>query len=110
MFEILLYAMSISALIGLWVVIIFVLATWRIFKMSEKRFVIDYDLEDLEKENEQLRLELETHKHLLWSTREAERKVNKLADSLADEIKKNGLLNEEINQLLIENIRLKKKR
>ena len=66
-------------------------------------------LNDLTEENEQLRLELETHKHPLWSTREAERKVNKLADSLADEVKKNGLLNEEINQLRIENMRLKKK-
>ena len=63
----------------------------------------------LKEENEQLRLELETHKHPLWSTREAEKKVNKLADSLADEKKKNGLLNEEINQLRIENMRLKKK-
>ena len=67
-------------------------------------------LNELFEENEQLRLELETHKHPLWSTREAEKKVNKLADSLADEIKKNGLLNEEINQLRIENMRLKKKR
>ena len=66
-------------------------------------------LNDLAEENEQLRLELETHKHPLWSTREAERKVNKLSDSLADEVKKNGLLNEEINQLRIENMRLKKK-
>ena len=66
-------------------------------------------LDDLRRENEQLRLELDTHKHPLWSTREAERKVNKLADSLADEVKKNGLLNEEINQLRIENMRLKKK-
>ena len=63
----------------------------------------------LQEENEQLRLELDTHKHPLWSTREAEKKVNKLSDSLADEIKKNGLLNEEINQLRIENMRLKKK-
>ena len=63
----------------------------------------------LKEENEQLRLELETHKHPLWSTREAERKVNKLADSLANEVNKNGLLNEEINQLRIENMRLKKK-
>ena len=66
-------------------------------------------LNDLAEENEQLRLELETHKHPLWSTREAEKKVNKLSDSLADEVKKNGLLNEEINQLRIENMRLKKK-
>ena len=66
-------------------------------------------LNKLYEENEQLRLELETHKHPLWSTREAEKKVNKLADSLADEVKKNGLLNEEINQLRIENMRLKKK-
>ena len=63
----------------------------------------------LEEENRELRLELETHKHPLWSTREAERKVNKLADNLAEEVKKNGLLNEEINQLRIENMRLKKK-
>lgn len=34
---------------------------------------------------------------------------NKLADSLADEIKKNGVLNEELNQLRIENMRLKKR-
>lgn len=66
------------------------------------------NMEKLEKENEQLRIELETHKHPLWSTREAERKVNKLADSLADEVKKNGLLNEEINQLKIENMRFRK--
>ena len=66
-------------------------------------------LNELYEENEQLRLELETHKHPLWSTREAEKKVNKLADSLADEVKKNGLLNEELNQLRIENMRLKKK-
>ena len=66
-------------------------------------------MNELYDENEQLRLELETHKHPLWSTREAEKKVNKLADSLADEVKKNGLLNEEINQLRIENMRLKKK-
>lgn len=63
----------------------------------------------LKEENEQLRLELETHKNPLWSTREAEKKVNKLADSLADEVKKNGVLNEEVNQLRIENMRLKKK-
>ena len=31
MFEILLYAMSISALIGLWIVIILVLSTWKDF-------------------------------------------------------------------------------
>lgn len=99
--------------------------------MSEKRFKLssetvlqyrimdnDTDLNESEvvdllnklyEENEQLRLELETHKNPLWSTREAERKVNKLVDSLADEVKKNGLLNEEINQLRIENMRLKKK-
>lgn len=66
-------------------------------------------LNEQDKEIGLLRLELDTHKHPLWSTREAERKVNKLADSLADEVKKNGILNEEINQLRIENMRLKKK-
>ena len=64
--------------------------------------------EQLKDENERLRLELETHKHPLWSTREAEKKVNELSDSLADEVKRNGLLNEELNQLRIENMRLKK--
>lgn len=64
-------------------------------------------LNEQDKEIGLLRLELDTHKHPLWSTREAERKVNELADSLADEVKKNGLLNEEINQLRIENMRLK---
>lgn len=98
--------------------------------MSEKKFRLssetvlqyrimnnDHDLNENEvvdllnklyEENEQLRLELETHKHPLWSTREAEKKVSKLSDSLADEIKKNGVLNEEVNQLRIENMRLKK--
>ena len=65
-------------------------------------------LNEQDKEIGLLRLELDTHKHPLWSTREAEKKVNKLADSLADEVKKNGLLNEEIHQLRIENMRLKK--
>ena len=70
-------------------------------KQEEKGYTVEDavdKLNSLAEENEKLRLELETHKHPLWSTREAERKVNKLADSLADEVKKNGLLNEEINQ------------
>lgn len=75
-------------------------------KKITKSYLLD-KIKELEEENEQLRLELETHKNPLWSTREAERKVNKLADSLADEVKKNGLLNEELNQLRIENERLK---
>ena len=84
-------------------------------KIAVDEMVTDYkklekENEQLKGENERLRLELETHKHSLWSTREAEKKVNKLADSLADEVKKNGLLNEELNQLRIENMRLKKKR
>ena len=101
--------------------------------MSEKRFwfVIDKgkleyvqdnvtgekitvsELEDLLNEQDKeiglLRLELDTHRHPLWSTREAERKLSEVTDSLANEVKKNGLLNEEINQLRIENMRLKKK-
>ena len=40
---------------------------------------------------------------------EAERKLSEITNNLANEIKKNGLLNEEINQLRIENMRLKKK-
>lgn len=35
-------------------------------------------LNKLEEENRQLKLELDTHKHPLWSTREAERIVNEL--------------------------------
>ena len=78
------------------------------FKERWSQEIVDL-LNEQDKEIGLLRLELDTHKHPLWSTREAERKVNKLADSLADEVKKNGLLNEEINQLRIENMRLKKK-
>ena len=66
-------------------------------------------LNEQDKEIDLLRLELDTHKHPLWSTREAERKLSEVTDNLADEVKKNGLLNEEINQLRIENMRLKKK-
>ena len=66
-------------------------------------------MNEQDKEIGLLRLELDTHKNPLWSTREAEKKVNELSDSLADEIKKNGVLNEELNQLRIENMRLKKK-
>ena len=65
--------------------------------------------EQLKDENERLRFELETHKHPLLSTREAKKKIDKLSDSLADEVKRNGLLKKELNQLRIENMRLKKK-
>ena len=81
--------------------------------MRDKVFTINDDGRICENglviSNERLRLELETHKHSLWSTREAERKLSEVTDNLADEVKKNGLLNEEINQLRIENMRLKKK-
>ena len=66
-------------------------------------------LNEQDKEIDLLRLELDTHKNPLWSTREAERKLSEVTDNLADEVKKNGLLNEELNQLRIENMRLKKK-
>ena len=66
-------------------------------------------LNEQDKEIGLLRLELDTHKNPLWSTREAERKLSEVTNNLANEIKKNGLLNEEINQLRIENMRLKKK-
>lgn len=81
----------------------------KIKELEVKVLNLELEIKRLEEENRELRLELETHKHPLWSTREAEKKVNKLADSLADEVNKNGLLNEEINQLRIENMRLKKK-
>ena len=99
--------------------------------MTEKRFTIDkkggtyylFDhgnlitisdgqpicdlLNELHEENTYLKLELDTHKHPLWSTREAERKVSELTELLADEVKRNGKLLEEINLLRIENMRLK---
>lgn len=79
---------------------------------EEKRMTalqVTKKLNEQDKEIGLLRLELDTHKNPLWSTREAEKKVNELSDSLADEVKKNGLLNGELNQLRIENMRLKKK-
>ena len=62
----------------------------------EEAFLVCKRLNEQDKEIGLLRLELDTHKNPLWSTREAEKKVNELSDSLADEIKKNGLLNEEL--------------
>ena len=79
---------------------------------KEKRMTalqVTKKLNEQDKEIGLLRLELDTHKNPLWSTREAEKKVNELSDSLADEVKRNGLLNEELNRLRIENMRLKKK-
>ena len=64
-------------------------------------------LNNLSEENVQLKLELETHKHPLWSTREAERKVNNLTELLANETKKSALLLDEINALRKENKRLR---
>ena len=61
----------------------------------------------LHEENQYLQLELDTHKHPLWSTREAERKVNELIELLSNEIKKNAILLEKINYLRIKNMRLK---
>ena len=88
----------------------------KIWRITDKKGIsiitlggVEDRLNELEEENEQLRLELETHKHPLWSTREAERKLSEVTNSLADEVRKNGLLNEEINQLRIENMRLKKR-
>lgn len=78
-------------------------------KIVDRLNELDEENEQLKDENERLRLELETHKHPLWSTREAERKLSEVTNNLANEIKQNGLLNEEINQLRIENMRLKKK-
>lgn len=45
--------------------------------LTESHKIVDL-LNKLEDENRQLRLELDTHKHPLWSTREAERIVNEL--------------------------------
>ena len=60
-------------------------------------------LNKLEEENRQLRLELDTHKHPLWSTREAERIVNELKqenEQLKQKIKSiNKILNEDIGYI-----------
>ena len=83
--------------------------------MEDRDFAefIDF-VEDICNENEQLKkqitslkVELDTHKHPLWSTREAERKVSELTNLLSNEIKKNATLLEEINSLRKENMRLK---
>lgn len=67
-------------------------------------------LNTLHEENNSLKLELDTHKHPLWSTREAERKVNELTNLLSNETKKNAILLQEINSLRKENMRLKEVR
>ena len=64
-------------------------------------------LNELHEENTYLKLELDTHKHPLWSTREAERKVSELTVLLSNETKKNAILLQEINSLRKENMRLK---
>lgn len=66
--------------------------------------------EQLKRELTSLRVELDTHKHPLWSTREAERKVKELVDNLADVIEKNTELYDEVNWLRIENMRLRELR
>lgn len=64
-------------------------------------------IKNLKKENEQLKLKLDTHKHPLLSTEEAGRIINELTELLMGETKKNAILYEEINSLRIENMRLK---
>ena len=55
------------------------------------------DNERLKKENIDLKVELDTHKHPLWSTREAERIVNEL-EKENDELKQsNNMLREELS-------------
>lgn len=44
-----------------------------------------------------------------FGVQEKQKKIDKLSDSLADEVKRNRLLKKELNQLRIENMRLKKK-
>ena len=79
-------------------------------KVKDNQEDILLNWEDVVKKlNEQDKEIDDTHKNPLWSTREAERKLSEVTDNLADEVKKNGLLNEELNQLRIENMRLKKK-
>ena len=56
-------------------------------------------LNELSTENEQLKLELDTHKHPLWSTREAERIVNELKQENEQLKKENKKLNCIIKQL-----------
>ena len=63
---------------------------WHYDHIDEDRDAWRHKCQELEKENEQLKLELDTHKHPLWSTREAERIVNELKqeiEELKEEIK-----------------------
>lgn len=71
------------------------------------------ELEDLLNEQQdkisELEEELERSSAFIIEQRKENKKLSEVTNNLADEVKKNGLLNEEINQLRIENMRLNKK-
>lgn len=76
-------------------------------KRLNKQQATIFKLQDLcgKSDGENMKLRIE-NKRL---QEENEQLREEYAESLADEVKKNGLLNEEINQLRIENMRLKKR-
>lgn len=71
------------------------------------------ELEDLLNEQQdkisELEEELERSSAFIIEQRKENKKLSEVTNNLANEVKKNGLLNEEINQLRIENMRLNKK-
>ena len=79
-------------------------------KYSDDCCILVEFLNKQEKRIDDLKLDLELHKHPLWSTREAEKKVAKLIDLLEQEVIKNNSLLTENNSLKIENMRLKELR
>ena len=60
-------------------------------------------LNNFDEETDKLRLELDTHKHPLWSTREAERIVNELKkenEQLKQEVKRLKCINTQLEERL----------
>ena len=64
-------------------------------------------LNELHEENTYLKLELDTHKHPLWSTREAERIVNELKEENGQLKNENQKLDEKICLLTMDLIKTK---
>ena len=63
----------------------------------------DERIQELENENRMLRVKLDTHKHPLWSTREAERVVNELEEEDKQIKQKIKELKKEIERLKEDN-------
>jgi archaellum component FlaC len=69
-------------------------------KAKEKIKELETEIKRLKKENTNLRFELDTHKHPLWSTREAERIVNEIKKENEQLKKENTFLKKAIKDHL----------